>query len=76
MPEILSRAELTANKNASKKRLHGTGLPDFWGNMKPKPEEIYQINRKCTKLTENIPKVCKILPMAIKCINIFQSKAL
>jgi hypothetical protein len=52
------------------------GLPDFSWYMIPKPE-------KCTKWTHNVPNVHKIsqmsvkyYKMAIKYINIFQSKAL
>jgi hypothetical protein len=29
----------------------GTGLPDFSWYVIPKPEKMYQINIKCTKLT-------------------------
>jgi hypothetical protein len=44
--------------------------------MIPKPEKMYQINTKCTKLSYNFPNGLKIFQMAIKCINIFPSKAL
>jgi hypothetical protein len=49
------------------------GLPDFCWYMIPKPEKM---NTKCTKWSRNIPNVHKILQMAIKYINIFQSKVL
>jgi hypothetical protein len=52
------------------------GLPDFSWDMIPKLEKMYQMNTKCTIWSKNISKVCEILQMAIKYINIFQSKAL
>jgi hypothetical protein len=46
------------------------GLPDFSWSMIPKLEEMYHMNRKCTKWSNNIPDVRKIFPMA-KNISIF-----
>jgi hypothetical protein len=37
---------------------------------------MYQMNTKCTKWLYNIPNLHKIFQMAIKYINIFQSKAI
>jgi hypothetical protein len=54
----------------------GSGLPDFSWYMIPKKEKMYQMNRKYTKWSQNIPKVHQILQMDIKYINIFQSMAL
>jgi hypothetical protein len=42
----------------------------------PKEHKMYQKNTKCTKWSQNVPKVCKIFQMAIKYINIFQSRVL
>jgi hypothetical protein len=53
-----------------------TGLPDFSWCMIPKPVKMYQINTKCNKWFKNVPNANQIFPMAIKYINIFQSKAL
>jgi hypothetical protein len=36
--------------------------------------KMYQMNTKCTKRTENIPNVRKIIQMAVNCINIFQCR--
>jgi hypothetical protein len=44
--------------------------------MIPKPEQMYQMNAKCTKWSWNIQIVSHIFQMAIKYSNIFQSKAL
>jgi hypothetical protein len=51
------------------------GLPDFSCYIIPKLEKMYQINTKCTKWSYNIPNVQRIFQMAMKCINIFQTKA-
>jgi hypothetical protein len=50
-----------------------SGLPDFSWYIIPKQEKMYQMNAKCTKWSQNIPKVRKILQMDIKYINILQS---
>jgi hypothetical protein len=52
------------------------GLPDFSWYIIPKPEKMYQMVTNCTKWLQNIPNLHKIVKMAIKYINIFQSKAL
>jgi hypothetical protein len=44
--------------------------------MIPKLKEMYQTNTKCTKWSQNIPNINKILQMAIKYIGIYQSEAL
>jgi hypothetical protein len=47
----------------------GTRLTDFSWRIIPKPE-------KCTKWPYSIPNLHKIFQIAIKYVNIFQSKAL
>jgi hypothetical protein len=44
--------------------------------MTPKRGKMYQMNTKCTEWSKNIPNVAKIFPTAIKCIYVFQAKAL
>jgi hypothetical protein len=44
--------------------------------MIPKPEKMYQMNTKCTKWSYYLPNVRKLFQMALKYINILQSKAL
>jgi hypothetical protein len=41
-----------------------------------KNRKMYQMNKECTKWSLNISNVHKMLKMAIKYINFFQSKAL
>jgi hypothetical protein len=54
------------------------GLPDFsCYTYIPNLEKMYQMNTKCTKQSHKIsPNVCKIVQMALKYLNMFQSKAL
>jgi hypothetical protein len=54
----------------------GTGLPDFYWYSIPKTGKMYQMNTKFTKWPQNLPNLSKIFQMAIKYINIFQSKVL
>jgi hypothetical protein len=56
--------------------LRNQGCQIFLGTCIPKPEQMYQMNTKCTKWSLNIPNVCKIFQMALIYSNIFQSRAL
>jgi hypothetical protein len=44
--------------------------------MIPKQVKMYRMNTKCAKWPSDIPNGHEIFQMAIKYINIFQSKAL
>jgi hypothetical protein len=58
------------------RRRAGIRVARFFLVHDTKTGKMYQMNTKCTKWSKNIPTVCKIFQMAIKCINIFQSRAL
>jgi hypothetical protein len=59
-------------------KMSNQGCQIFLGKyVLPKQFKImYQMNTKCSKWSYNIPNACKIFQMALKYINIFQSRAL
>jgi hypothetical protein len=54
----------------------GSGLPDFYWYKIPKPEKNVPKEHKMYQMVTKIPNVLKIVQLAIKYINIGQSKAL